>query len=81
MGFCPKGIMRRIEALVHAAEAEHPDEELRQLLRNLVPDFHPHPTPPIVTSDGDGRELSVRDTPEKEAFGPPRLARVGHGRA
>jgi FlaA1/EpsC-like NDP-sugar epimerase len=65
-GILPEGIMRRIEALVHAAEAEHPDEELRQLLRNLVPDFHPHPTPPIVTSDGDGRELSVRDTPEKE---------------
>ena len=65
-GILPEGIMRRIEALVHAAEAEHPDEELRQLLRNLVPDFHPHPTPPIVTSDGDGRELSVRDTPHKE---------------
>jgi FlaA1/EpsC-like NDP-sugar epimerase len=66
-GILPEGIMRRIEALVHAAEAEHPDEELRQLLRNLVPDFHPHPTPPITTSDGDGRELSVKDTPQKEA--------------
>jgi FlaA1/EpsC-like NDP-sugar epimerase len=66
-GILPEGIMRRIEALVHAAEAEHPDEELRQLLRNLVPDFHPHPTPPITTSDGDGRDLSVLDTPEKEA--------------
>jgi FlaA1/EpsC-like NDP-sugar epimerase len=65
-GILPEGIMRRIEDLVHAAEAEHPDEELRQLLRNLVPDFHPHPTPPITTSDGEGRERSVLDTPEKE---------------
>jgi FlaA1/EpsC-like NDP-sugar epimerase len=66
-GILPEGIMRRIEALVHAAESEHPDEELRQLLRNLVPDFHPHPTPPVVTSDGSGKELSVLDTPPKEA--------------
>lgn len=58
--------MRRIEALVRAAEAEHPNEELRHLLRNLVRDFHPHPTPPIVTSDGDGSERSVKDTPDKE---------------
>jgi FlaA1/EpsC-like NDP-sugar epimerase len=65
-GILPEGIMRRIEALVMAAEAEHPDEELRQLLRNLVPDFHPHPTPPIVSSDSDGRELTVMDTPTKE---------------
>jgi hypothetical protein len=65
-GILPEGIMRRIEALVDAAEAEHPDEELRQLLRNLVPDFHPHPTPPLVPSDGDGKELSVMDTPDKD---------------
>jgi FlaA1/EpsC-like NDP-sugar epimerase len=64
-GILPEGIMRRIESLVAAAEAEHPDEELRQLLRNLVPDFHPHPTPPIVT-EGDGKEISVKDTPAKE---------------
>jgi FlaA1/EpsC-like NDP-sugar epimerase len=64
-GILPEGIMRRIESLVAAAEAEHPDEELRQLLRNLVPDFHPHPTPPIVT-DGDAKEMSVKDTPAKE---------------
>lgn len=66
-GILPEGIMRQIEALVRAAEAEHPDEELRQLLRNLVPDFHPHPTPPITSSDGDGRDRSVLDTPEKQA--------------
>jgi len=66
-GILPEGIMRRIESLVAAAEAEHPDEELRQLLRSLVPDFHHHPSPPIVTSDADGREISVKDTPTKEA--------------
>ncbi|HEU4748546.1 MAG TPA: UDP-N-acetylglucosamine 4,6-dehydratase family protein, partial [Gemmatimonadaceae bacterium] len=62
-GILPEGIMRRIEALVSAAESEHPDEELRQLLRNLVPDFHPHPTHPIAPPDGETKELSVRDTP------------------
>lgn len=62
-GILPQGVMRRIEAMVAAAEAEHPDEELKQLLRNLVPDFHPHPTIPAVSSDGEGKELSVKDTP------------------
>jgi FlaA1/EpsC-like NDP-sugar epimerase len=62
-GILPEGIMRRIEALVVAAESEHPDEELRQNIRNLVPDFHPHPTPPLISTDADGRELSVKDSP------------------
>ena len=62
-GILPEGVMRRIEALVSAAEAEHPDEELRQVLRSLVPDFHPHPTTPSPSSDSDGKELSVKDTP------------------
>jgi FlaA1/EpsC-like NDP-sugar epimerase len=61
-GILPEGVMRRIENMIAAAEAEHPDEELRQLLRNLVPDFHPHPTPPLV-SDSEGKELSVKDSP------------------
>jgi FlaA1/EpsC-like NDP-sugar epimerase len=64
-GILPEGIMRRIEGLVKAAEAEHPDDELRQLLRNLVPDFHPHPSPPII-GDADGKDISVKDTPAKE---------------
>jgi FlaA1/EpsC-like NDP-sugar epimerase len=63
-GILPEGIMRRIEALVTAAESEHPDEELRALLRNLLPDFHPHPAAPVTASDGDGKELSVKDTPK-----------------
>jgi FlaA1/EpsC-like NDP-sugar epimerase len=62
-GILPQGIMRRIEALVAAAQAEHPDEELRQHLRNLLPDFHPHPTVPLVSGDGDSSDLSVKDTP------------------
>jgi FlaA1/EpsC-like NDP-sugar epimerase len=64
-GILPEGIMRRIEALVAAAQSEHPDEELRQYLRNLVPDFHPHPTPPLVAGDGDGKELTVKDSPPR----------------
>jgi FlaA1/EpsC-like NDP-sugar epimerase len=62
-GILPQGVMRRIEAMVAAAEAEHPDEELKQLLRNLVPDFHPHPMIPPVSTDGENKELSVKDTP------------------
>ena len=65
-GILPENIMRRIDALVQAAESEHPDEELKQLLRNLVPDFRQHPTHPIATSDGDMKEISVRDTPASE---------------
>jgi FlaA1/EpsC-like NDP-sugar epimerase len=65
-GILPQGVMRRIEALVSAAEAEHPDDELRNLLRSLVPDFHPHPTPPLPSSDADGKDISVQDTPTKE---------------
>ena len=66
-GILPEGIMRRIEALVKAAESEHPDDELKQLLRNLVPDFRPHPAHPIAASDGETKEISVRDTPVTEA--------------
>jgi FlaA1/EpsC-like NDP-sugar epimerase len=62
-GILPQGIMRRIEALVASAQAEHPDEELRQHLRNLLPDFRPHPAVPFVSGDGDGKELSVKDSP------------------
>jgi hypothetical protein len=62
-GILPEGIMRRIAALVSAAESEHPDEELKQLLRNLVPDFRPHPMHPIAAPDGEAKEISVRDTP------------------
>ena len=64
-GILPDGIMRRIEAMVAAAEAEHPDEELKQLLRSLVPDFHPHPLqpshaaqPPIPSDEVRG-EISI----------------------
>jgi FlaA1/EpsC-like NDP-sugar epimerase len=62
-GILPQGVMRRIEAMVSAAEAEHPDDELKQLLRNLVPDFHPHPTVPLVSSGNDGKEVSAKDSP------------------
>jgi FlaA1/EpsC-like NDP-sugar epimerase len=65
-GILPEGIMRRIEALVHAAEQEHPDEELRLLLRALVPDFHPHPSSPLASTEAETRDLSVMDTPSKE---------------
>jgi len=58
-GILPDGVMRRIASMISAAEAEHPDEELKQLLRSLVPDFHPHSAQPVaptvvqVASDGE----------------------------
>jgi FlaA1/EpsC-like NDP-sugar epimerase len=64
-GILPDGVMRRIESMVAAAGAEHPDEELKQLLRSLVPDFHPHtsqaahPAPAVARSTDDEREISV----------------------
>lgn len=66
-GILPENIMRRIDALVSAAEAEHRDDELKQLLRNLVPDFHPHPTHPVAGPEGDDKETSVKDTQASSA--------------
>jgi FlaA1/EpsC-like NDP-sugar epimerase len=65
-GILPEGIMPRIEALVRAAESEYPDDQLRQLLRNLVPDFRPHPAHPMAASEGETKEISGRDTPVTE---------------
>ena len=56
-GILPEGVMRRIQALVNSAESEHPDEELRQLLRSLVPDFHPHPSPQGAGSEGESKDV------------------------
>ena len=58
-GILPDGVMRRIQGLVDAAEAEHRDEELRQLLRSLVPDFHPHSTQTMALMDVDPKEISL----------------------
>ena len=58
-GILPDGVMRRIEALVAAAEAEHPDEELKHVLRSLVPDFHPHTPPPTKPSEVEPKEITI----------------------
>jgi FlaA1/EpsC-like NDP-sugar epimerase len=58
-GILPEGVMRRIETMVAAAEAEHPDEELKQLLRSLVPDFHPHPALPAATGEIDTKDIGI----------------------
>lgn len=68
-GILPEGIMRRIEKLVEAAEQEHPDEELRQLLRNLVPDFHPHRALAASTSDGDVTDAAAREVSTSKTLG------------
>jgi len=58
-GILPEGIIQRVDSLVRAAELEQSDEELRQLLRNLVPDFHPHPSPPLPAAEEDLKEIAV----------------------
>ena len=45
-GILPEGIMRRVETIIVSAQSEHIDDELKHLLRGLVPDFHPHPAQP-----------------------------------
>jgi len=47
-----------------AAEAEHQDKALKQLLRRLVLDFHPHPLPPSPPAssghpDNEVKEIAV----------------------
>jgi FlaA1/EpsC-like NDP-sugar epimerase len=69
-GILPQGIMRRIEGLVQAAEAEHPDEELKQLLQNLVPDFHPHPASQLAGPDAEAADLAPKPNAPRES--PPR---------
>lgn len=44
-GLLADGVRKRIETLVHAAEHDHEEDELRTLLQSLVPDFHPHGPP------------------------------------
>jgi FlaA1/EpsC-like NDP-sugar epimerase len=65
-GILPENIMRRIAALISAAESEHPDEEIRAHLRNLLPDFHPHPTPALTLAGSDGKDIAANDGAEKE---------------
>ena len=62
-GILPDGVMRRIDAMVTAAEAEHPDDELRSLLRTLVPDFHPHSPQPTHPQQSQG---SASEDPRSE---------------
>jgi FlaA1/EpsC-like NDP-sugar epimerase len=60
-GILPDGVMRRIESLVGAAEAEHPDEELKKLLRALVPDFHPHSAPTVPATADEEPRVAARE--------------------
>jgi len=52
-GILPEGAMRRVQALVSAADSARVDEELRQLLLALVPDFHPHSIMPLGTGEAE----------------------------
>lgn len=58
-GLLADGTMRKIEVLAKAAEAGHEDEPLRELLRQLVPDFQPHGPPTRRDGAAADRELTV----------------------
>lgn len=51
-GLPGEGTLRNIDVLVKASESGQPHEELRKLLRALVPDFHAHHIPSPL-SDGE----------------------------
>ena len=68
-GILPEGVIRRIEALINAANPANRDHDLRQMLRNLVPDFHTHPTPPVVVLNADLRDLPIPRQPHSIASG------------
>jgi FlaA1/EpsC-like NDP-sugar epimerase len=63
-GILPEGTMRRVDALTRAAlSLGLGDDELRQQLRDLVPDFHPHSSAP---SSATGEE-ETKITPIRRA--------------
>jgi FlaA1/EpsC-like NDP-sugar epimerase len=67
-GILPEGVMRRVEALIASAHAEHSDEDLKLLLRGMVPDFHPHPTQPTHPAvQGSALEQERADHPGMRA--------------
>jgi hypothetical protein len=47
----------RVESLIRVAQQETSDDELRQQLRDLVPDFHPHT---VVSAADEFRATAVR---------------------
>ncbi len=50
-GILPDGVLKRIDALIAAAGANRPDEELKSALQALVADFHPHGDRVLETAD------------------------------
>jgi FlaA1/EpsC-like NDP-sugar epimerase len=57
-GILAEGVIRRIDALVAAAESERSDDELKAVLRQLVPDFHPHSIAPGSSGDGEPKMVA-----------------------
>ena len=58
-GLLADGTMRKIELLAKVARAGHDDDELRQLLRELVPDFQPHGPPARRDAAATDREFTA----------------------
>ncbi|HUR92455.1 MAG TPA: nucleoside-diphosphate sugar epimerase/dehydratase [Gemmatimonadaceae bacterium] len=56
-GLLAEGTMRKIEALAKGAVAGREDDELRALLRELVPDFQPHDPPTRRDAAATDREF------------------------
>jgi FlaA1/EpsC-like NDP-sugar epimerase len=60
-GILPDSVVRRMDTLVHATTVRSTEEEIRALLRSLVPDFHTHPAPPPIRGDeGEVEEPAKR---------------------
>jgi FlaA1/EpsC-like NDP-sugar epimerase len=76
-GILPESAVRRIETLVQATTGATSDEEFRQLLRNLVPDFHPHPVP---ASGDDGKNLDESSLSRRSGGASIDIERVGQFR-
>jgi FlaA1/EpsC-like NDP-sugar epimerase len=56
-GILPEGLVRRIDALIRSTELMESDDDLKQHLCVLVPDFHTHSAP---TVEEESRDISIR---------------------
>src|SRR5437762_2348841 len=59
-GILSESVMRKVDGLKRVTLVEQTDDELREVLRSIVSDFHPHPTPPLPPPEESSRETSLR---------------------
>ncbi|MGI8401545.1 MAG: polysaccharide biosynthesis protein [Gemmatimonadaceae bacterium] len=59
-GILPEGVVRRIDALIRSTELVQTDDEMKQLLQALVPDFHTHTATTSVVEEEKRDNSSIR---------------------